>query len=135
MTQSLRLSLVAAILGSLAIAPAVLARGGNSGSGGDDAVLAAGQCSGASSAKLKVKPEDGQLEIDFEVDQNVNNVTWNVRITDNDATVFNGTARTTGPSGSFDVEVLAPDRSGSDLVQATATNPTTGETCSASLTY
>lgn len=50
--------------------------------GGDDRgeKRVSGRCTGGSTAKLKVKPDDGRIEAEFEVDQNRNGVTWNVTI-------------------------------------------------------
>src|SRR4051812_20949291 len=45
-------------------------------SGGSKAKRAAGTCTARSSAKLKVKPRNGRLETEFEVDQNRNGVGW-----------------------------------------------------------
>ena len=128
MYRTVRLALVGALLASFfAFAPAALASGG----GGD--VRASGACSGASTWKLKAKPDDAGLQVSFEVDQNVNGVTWNVSITDNGSSIFSGTATTKARSGSFTVRLLAPNQPGSDSIAATATNPATGETCSGSL--
>ena len=41
------------------------------------------KCTDGSTAKLKVKPDNGRLETEFEVDQNRNGVTWKVTITRN----------------------------------------------------
>lgn len=48
--------------------------------------------------------------------------------------MFTGTATTTAPSGSFEVERRLTDTAGADTVSATATNAGTGESCTASLT-
>src|SRR3954451_17570743 len=40
----------------------------------------AGSCTGRSSSKLKVRPDHGGLETEFEVDQNRSGVTWKVAI-------------------------------------------------------
>ena len=48
--------------------------------GGSSAKRVAGDCSGRSTSKLKVKPDGGRLETEFEVDQNRNGVTWKVTI-------------------------------------------------------
>ena len=41
-------------------------------SASDDDIRQAGECTAASSSKIKVKPDDGGLEVEFEVDQNRN---------------------------------------------------------------
>jgi hypothetical protein len=93
-------------------------------------VIQQGKCSAASTFKLKLQGEDaGRLEAEYEVDQNVNGVTWNVTLTDNGKTVFSGTGVTKAPSGSFEVKSRFTGNAGTDTLVAQATNPTTGETC------
>lgn len=121
--------MAASILGgtvALASAPALAAGGG----GG---IQVAGRCSGTSVSTLKAKPDNGALEVEFEVDSNVVGQTWAVMLRDNGATIFKGTATTTAPSGSFTVRKLTPNQAGTDKIQAVAKNPKTGETCFASL--
>ncbi len=112
------------LVGAAGVAPA-----GAKGGGGD--VRVAGRCTGRTTSKLKVKPDNGRIEAEFEVDSNRNGQRWNVRLTDQGVQVFAGTATTTAPSGSFEVERRIANRAGTDVIRATATNPATGETCSA----
>ena len=97
-------------------------------SGGND-VRSTGKCSGSSTSKIKVKQRDGRLEVEFEVDQNRNGVVWKVKLKDNDAVAFKGTAKTKGPSGSFSVERAIDDQAGSDSVKGVGRNADTGERC------
>jgi hypothetical protein len=92
----------------------------------------AGSCTGQTSAKLKAKPDDGRLEVEFEVDQNRNGVTWRVRLRRNGSLVVKTRATTKAPSGSFSVERRIADPAGSDRIAARATSPS-GEVCTASL--
>ena len=99
-------------------------------SGDDDAeVRKAGTCSDSSSSKIKVKEDDGRLEVEFEVDQNVVGDTWKVKFKDGSDVVFKGTARTKAPSGSFSLERKIDDRAGTDDVTAVGKNRSTGERC------
>ena len=100
-------------------------------SGGGDDVRVTGHCSRSSTSKLKIKPDNGRIETEFEVDQNRVGVKWNVSLSDNGVVVARGTATTTAPSGSFEFRRLIPNRAGTDRVTARANNPATGETCSA----
>ena len=93
----------------------------------------AGNCTGGSTAKLKAKPDDGRLEVEFEVDQNRNGVTWAVRVRRNAKRVVRTNATTRAPSGSFSVERRIADPAGSDRIRARATSPS-GEVCRAALT-
>ena len=88
-----------------------------------------GNCSGQSDWKLKVKPDNSRLELEFEVDQNVNGQSWNVRILQNGSRIFTGTRVTHAPSGSFSLVRRPNDSAGTDRFVARATNPSTGETC------
>src|SRR5438067_2325153 len=55
-------------------------KGGSRSGGSRSAKRVAGACTAGSSAKLKVKPRNGRLETEFEVDQNRSGVRWTVRI-------------------------------------------------------
>lgn len=102
------------------------------GKDGDGRVIRTGDCSGASDWKLKAKPDDGRLEVEFEVDQNRNGVEWKVKLRRNDRTVVSTTRRTVAPSGSFSLERRIGDPAGRDRISAVATRD--GESCRASLT-
>ena len=99
---------------------------------GDGRVIKRGDCSGASNWKLKAKPDDGRLEVEFEVDQNRNNVRWKVRIRRNGKSVASGARRTKAPSGSFSFERRIANPAGTDRISAVARRAS-GETCRASL--
>jgi hypothetical protein len=111
--------------GLLISAVPVLAKGGN-----DKRVTRSGDCSGSANWKLKAKPDDGRLEVEFEVDQNRNGVKWNVVIKRNGKTAVSTSATTKAPSGSFSVERRIAGTSGK--ITATATRG--GESCKGSLT-
>jgi hypothetical protein len=121
-TRTLILPLLAALA---LLPPAALAKGGN----GRD-VRVAGSCSKGSSAKLKLSPENGRIEIEFEVDQNRNGVRWTVRLANGRSTIASTRATTRAPSGSFTVRRVTADRPGRDLISALATGPS-GASCRA----
>jgi hypothetical protein len=114
-------------LGALVIPAATFASGGGS------VVRATGSCTVHSSAKLKAKHDNGRIEVEFEVDQNRNGRTWNLRISDDGHRVFTGARKTVAPSGSFSLTVRIPNRAGVDTIVARAVNATTGEVCQARL--
>ena len=129
MGKAMRLGLAGLMAASiLASAPAAFASGGGGG------VSTSGSCSAASTWKLTIKPDNGQIEAQFEVDQNVVGDTWKVKMSDNGTFFFKGKAVTKAPSGSFEVKRLTADQAGSDTVVATARNLSTGETCQGSAT-
>jgi hypothetical protein len=108
--------------------------GGSDGSGGGSrATRVAGTCTDGSTAKLKVKPDNGRLQLEFEVDQNRSGVQWAVRVRRDGTLVISRNATTHAPSGSFSVEKKIANPAGSDRITARATSPS-GEVCTASLT-
>jgi len=100
----------------------------------DGDVRVAGRCSQASASKLKLSPENGRIEVEFEVDQNRNGVRWNVVIAQNGKQRARTTRVTRAPSGSFEAHVVAPNTSGKDTFRARATSPS-GEVCTARASF
>jgi len=120
--------LVAAVAaGVLGAAPPALAKEGD--------VIAEGPCSGQRDWKLKLSPENGAIEVEFEVDQKVIGDRWQVSLADNGTVFFSGRRITKAPSGSFEVRRIITDAAGPDNVTGTATNLRTGETCQAAATF
>jgi hypothetical protein len=118
-----RISLVVAIAGAMLaiLVPAALAKDGD--------VIAQGQCSAASDWKLKLSPENGKIEVEFEVDQNKNRQRWHVEIEHNGQIVLDRNFRTKGPSGSFTARIVEPNMAGADNFVARAKNRNSGESC------
>jgi hypothetical protein len=98
--------------------------------GDDGEVRKSGKCTGRSTSKLKAKRDDGRLEVEFEVDQNRNDVVWKVKIQRNGRTAASGNGRTRAPSGSFSFERRIAGTSGT--IAARATSPG-GEVCKATV--
>jgi hypothetical protein len=114
----------AAVLGALLIggtAVPVLARAGD--------VIRAGACSGRSDWKLKLKDDNGRIEVEYEVDQNRVGDVWRVRIRHDGDLVFAARRTTKAPSGSFTVRLLQRNRVGDDVFRGRAVNLRTGEIC------
>ena len=83
----------------------------------DGDVIRRGSCSGATDWKLKLSPEDGRIEVEYEVDSNLVGQTWAVRIFKNgDRDLPRQPARRSGPSGSFEVRVVTANTAGNDVV-------------------
>ena len=118
------------VLGSTAAAIAAIAIPATAPASDDD-VERAGQCTGGTTARIKAKPDDGRLEVEFEVDQNRNGVPWKVKLKDNGDVVVRDTVRTHAPSGSFSLERKIADRSGTDQITGIARNKQSGERCAA----
>lgn len=131
-----KITVVPTLVTTLALtgALAVVGAGTASAKGGGGAETR-GRCTSTATWKLKVKPDNGRLEVEFEVDSNRVGQTWAVRIRDNGLTVFAANRVTRAPSGSFVASKLTPNRAGRDSFLATATNLRTRETCTGRLTY
>jgi len=118
--------LAAAAALALALVPTTVAKDGD--------VVVRGTCTKASTAKLKLSPEDGAIEVEFEVDQNRNGVRWSVSLrrvlANGTKLIATGTRITRAPSGSFEFRRVVVDRAGRDTIRARATSPS-GEVCRA----
>jgi hypothetical protein len=99
----------------------------------DGDVRKSGTCSKSSASKIKLSPDNGRIETEFEVDQNRSGVRWKVTLRRNGKLATSTHATTAGRSGSFTVRRLLSNGSGADTVTARATSPS-GETCTAKAT-
>ena len=88
--------------------------GTRSGGGDDDRVIRTGTCRGRADWKLKVKTDDGRLEVEGEVDSNRTGQAWRWVIRHNGSVTARGTSRTSGRSGSFSVERKVVNLAGTD---------------------
>jgi hypothetical protein len=96
--------------------------------GGDD-VVRSGSCSGHADWKLKVKPDDGRIELEAEVDSNRTGQVWRWRITHNGSGSATGKGTTSGASGSFEVHRRMSNPAGADTYVLPAVHRSTGEIC------
>ena len=106
---------------------------GGGGGGNDDRVIKTGTCSDGARWKLKVKTDDGGLEVEGEVDTNQSGQQWSWKIKDNGAIAAKGSATTGGASGSFSIERTIADRAGTDTVTFKARR--SGAVCSGTIAY
>ncbi len=95
----------------------------------DGDVIRRGSCTAASDWKLKLSPENGRIEVEFEVDQNRSGQKWNIRMKRNGNVFWRGSRRTQPPSGSFEVRRLTRNGAGVDRIVVRARNVRTGEVC------
>jgi hypothetical protein len=117
------------ILSLAALAAAALTAVSSAQAKGGPEVLKRGTCSGSTTWKLKLKNDNGRIEAEFEVDQNVVGKRWSVVLTRNGAVVFRGTRTTRAPSGSFEARKLFGNAAGADRVVATARALGSREVC------
>jgi hypothetical protein len=129
MRRITKLATVAAVVATFAMAAPSAAVAGSSD------VTRTGNCSGTSDWKLKVGPQDGRLEVEYEVDQNRNGDQWRVRLRHNGQLAFAGQRTTHAPSGSFEVRIVEPNRPGTDTFRGMATNLRTGERCVGTVSF
>ena len=95
----------------------------------DGDVIRRGDCTARSDWKLKLSPENGRIEVEFEVDQNRNGQRWNIRMKRNGNVFWRGARRTQPPSGSFEVRRVTRNGPGTDKIVVRTRNPRTGEIC------
>ena len=91
----------------------------------DDRVIRTGSCSAGADWKLKVKTDDGRLEVEGEVDSDVAGQQWRWTLRHNGSVSDRGAATTTARSGSFEVErkVVEPRRNRRPRVPRRAGRP------------
>jgi hypothetical protein len=85
--------------------------------------------------KLKLSPENGRIEVEFEVDSNRVGQTWNVSMRHNGVLFFQGARVTQAPSGSFTVRRVVNNLAGDDRIVGRAVNARTGEVCRGVATF
>ena len=111
-----------------ALAPAATASGGD-----DDRVIRTGSCSGSADWKLKVKTDDGRLEVEGEIDSNVAGQRWRWTLRHNGSVSDRGVGTTTARSGSFEVERKVVDLAGTDAITFRAVRD--GQVCRGVVNY
>ena len=119
--RATKLIALVAVVGLLGLMPGAHAK--------DTDIIKSGSCSGRSTWKLKLSPENGRIEADFEVDQNRNGVTWNARLKKNGNVFWSGQRVTQAPSGSWEVVKRTSNGAGDEVIVGKATNPRSGEVC------
>lgn len=99
----------------------------------DDRVIVTGACSGGAHWKVKVKTDDGRLEVEGEIDSNTAGQRWLWAIRHNGSVSARGVATTTARSGSFEVERTLVDLAGTDRIVFRAVRD--GQTCRGVVNY
>ena len=105
----------------------------HSGDDDDNRVEVTGSCSAGADWKLKVKTDDGRLEVEGEVDSNRVGEQWRWAIRHNGSVSDRGSATTVGRSGSFSIERKIVDLAGTDRVVFRAVHD--GQTCRGVVNY
>ena len=98
-------------------------------------VVKRGGCTTAATWKLKAGPDDGKIQVEFEVDSNRVGQTWRVRMFRDGNRFFNQLRTMKAPSGSFEVKRITANPPGPDTIRARAVNVRSGAVCTGSLTF
>jgi hypothetical protein len=129
--EVIRQTMSAAVAGVAAVA--VLASAPAVANEGD--VTEAGQCSQFGRYDLKLSPQNGRIEVEFEVDVNRTGQRYRVSLFHGERRVRQGVFTTRGLSGSFSVRDLEPNRRGGDRIRARAVRVGGGNRCGGSARF
>lgn len=114
---------ILAILG-LSCAPFASAKDGD--------IIRRGQCANGIKTKLKASPENGQIEVEYELDNAAPNSLWQITLRKN-GTVILRTNQRTNSFGDLEVRKVTPNGNGSDRIEASARRSGGGAACPLSL--
>jgi hypothetical protein len=120
-------------VGTAAAAPADHPTSQRDHGGDDDRVIRTGGCTGGADWKLKVKTDDGRLEVEGEIDSNVAGQRWRWTLRHNGSVSDRGAATTTPRSGSFEVERKVVNLRGTDTLVFRAVRD--GQVCRGVVNY
>jgi hypothetical protein len=102
---------------------------------GDDEVRREGSCSGQSDWEMRIRRDDGRLEVRWRVDSRIPGQTWRMRVF-HDGERIAAATRTTNRDGEATIDLRGvPNHAGEDVFRGRARNPNTEETCSGSATF
>src|SRR4051794_41980933 len=90
----IKVAMAGVLLFTLAGTTNAVAKGGND-------VIRRGSCSGSSDWKLKLSPEDGRIEVEYEVDSNKVGQHWRGKLYEKGEPNFPGTKNHPGAGGPF----------------------------------
>ncbi len=101
--------------------------------GGD--VVKTGGCSRSATWKLKLSPDNGKIEVEFQVDSNKAGQTWRVKLFNDGSLFFTRLRTTNAPSGSFEVRRVTGNSAGADTIKGRARNIKSGQLCVGKATF
>jgi hypothetical protein len=126
-----RLLLLASLLLALAVGAASARAEDGGGRGGD--VRVAGECGRGATSSLRLRADEGRIEMHFRVRQTRGRGVWRITIVHEDRVSARATRRTTRFADSFELRRTLPDLRGSDTVVVHAWGPS-GLGCRATAT-
>ena len=117
-----------AALSLAATVPSAIAASGPGGGGGE--VRKKGPCSGNSEWEMRLE-DRGTFRVRWDVDSGIPGQTWNMSVSQNGNVIGSG-SRVTNARGEAEFRLRGvANPAGKDTFAGTASNPATGETCSA----
>ena len=103
-------------------AGAAQARGDDHGGGSGD-VRVAGSCGRGATSSLRLRSDDGRIEVRFRLEQRRGSGLWRITVVHEQRVAFRATKRTTRSDRSYELRRMVPDLSGSDTVAVHAWGP------------
>jgi hypothetical protein len=100
---------------------------------GDGEVRTTGTCGGGVASELRLKSEDGGIELRFKLRHSRAGSVWRISLVQERRIAWKGTAKTAGSSGSFELRRTLQDLPGADAVSVRALGPR-GLVCRATAT-
>lgn len=100
----------------------------------DGDVIARSQGTGGSTCKLKASPQNGRIEVEYELDQARPGHRWQIVLKKNKRRILR-TTQTVNIQGNIELRKLTGDGPGRERISARARNLLTGERCKVSLRF
>lgn len=100
----------------------------------DGDVIARSNCPGAAKSKLKAGPQNGGIEVEYELDNLRPGDRWRVIIKSGKRVILRKTRRVTGRR-EINFRTVIPNRTGAERISAKARNISGGGRCSVSLRF
>ncbi len=98
----------------------------------DHSIIRQSACGGGVKSKLSASPENGRIEVEYEVDNAQPGDTWRIVIRKNGAVILR-TQKRVNAAGDAEVRVLTANGNGNERIVASATRVGGGGSCGASL--
>jgi hypothetical protein len=113
---------LALVLLLLALSAGAAQAGGDGGGGGGD-VRVAGSCGSGATSSLRLRSDDGRIEVRFRLEQRRGRGMWRITIVHEQRVASRATRRTTRSDRSYELRRTLPDLPGSDTVVVHAWGP------------
>ena len=98
----------------------------------DGDIIRRGQCANGTKTKLEASPENGQIEVEYEIDDAAPGERWRIILRKNGKVILRTNARTNA-FGEIEVRKLTANAAGRDRIEAVAKRAGGGTTCRLSI--